>query len=287
MTRVTAHRSNRAGHAAHKDQLIRWVGSKFAMAGTIIDHLPPVRGRYIEPFLGAGGILTTLAPNAALAGDSLAPLVRMWRMVKDEPDALIAAYAERSRAFQDDPAAAYEQIKQRFNDAPNAPDLLVLARTAWGGLLRFRRSDGQMTTTFGRVQPIAPEEMGRRIRQISRAVARVDLFACDFAETMANARRGDVVYCDPPYLRAQRIIYGAHGFDYERLVQEIASAKARGATVALSMDASGSFDQVLERTGERRLFRRQVAIVRPRKLGARRPDAAGATDSVTELLYIT
>ncbi len=287
MAQPNTRRRTRAGHAADKCQLMRWVGSKFAISGTIIAHLPPVRGRYIEPFLGAGGVLTTLAPSRGIAGDTLTPLVTLWRMVKDEPHALIAAYEARWRGFQADPAMTYELIRQRYNETPNGPDLLMLARTAWGGLLRFRQSDGRMTTSFGRVRPIAPEEMGRRIRRISKAVSGVDLFACDYSEIMANARRGDLVYCDPPYPHAQRIIYGAHGFDYERLLQEIVRADTRGATIALSMDASGGFDRVLESTGERRLFRRRVEIVRPRKLGSRSRCAAGVTDSVTELLYIT
>lgn len=60
----------------------------------------------------------------------------------------------------------------------------------------------------------------------------------DFEEAMNRARRGSVVYCDPPYSFTQSILYGAQGFGIERLFETIDRCKARGVHVVLSIDGS-------------------------------------------------
>jgi DNA adenine methylase len=60
----------------------------------------------------------------------------------------------------------------------------------------------------------------------------------DFSTTLAEARRGDLVYCDPPYSDSQSILYGAQSFRLERLFEAVADCKARGVRVALSIDGS-------------------------------------------------
>ena len=57
---------------------------------------------------------------------------------------------------------------------------------------------------------------------------------------MSRARRGDLVYCDPPYSDSQTILYGAQSFSLDRLFDSIAACKARGARVALSIDGTKS-----------------------------------------------
>ena len=49
---------------------------------------------------------------------------------------------------------------------------------------------------------------------------------------------GDIVYCDPPYIDSQSILYGAQDFSFERLLRAIKSAKQKGALVALSIDGT-------------------------------------------------
>ncbi len=60
----------------------------------------------------------------------------------------------------------------------------------------------------------------------------------DFANAMALANEGDLVYCDPPYIDSQTILYGAQGFSVERLFEAIADCKRRGVNVALSIDGT-------------------------------------------------
>lgn len=55
---------------------------------------------------------------------------------------------------------------------------------------------------------------------------------------MDDARRGDVIYCDPPYVHSQAILYGAQSFTLERLFRVIVRCKSRGVNVLLSIDGS-------------------------------------------------
>ena len=55
---------------------------------------------------------------------------------------------------------------------------------------------------------------------------------------MARAEAGDLVYCDPPYVDSQTILYGAQEFDLRRLFEAIRDCKARGVYVALSIDGT-------------------------------------------------
>jgi DNA adenine methylase len=58
----------------------------------------------------------------------------------------------------------------------------------------------------------------------------------DFEEAMSLAKEKDLVYCDPPYICSQAILYRGQDFSLQRLMQSIADCKARGVRVALSID---------------------------------------------------
>jgi DNA adenine methylase len=58
----------------------------------------------------------------------------------------------------------------------------------------------------------------------------------DYEEAMGAAKKGDLVYCDPPYHHSQTILYGAQDFNLEHLLEVVERCKARGVNVALSID---------------------------------------------------
>ena len=78
---------------------------------------------------------------------------------------------------------------------------------------------------------------------------------------MDRARPGDLVYCDPPYQEAQRILYGAQAFDLGSLFEAIRRCKSRGVFVALSMDGTKrSGNLVCDVPIPPGLFEREVSI---------------------------
>jgi DNA adenine methylase len=243
-------------------QLLKWVGNKQRFADEIAGYFPPRFGVYFEPFLGSGGVLGTLAPPRALASDAFVPLVEIWQTLKDAPERLKRWYADRWHAMQSGPkAAVYEGIKAAYNARPNGADLVFLCRACYGGVVRFRQADGHMSTPCGVHRPISPAQFARRVDLWHQRVAGTAFAVMDFAEAMDRARRGDLVYCDPPYRFTQSILYGAQEFSFERLLEAIARAKARGVRVALSIDGSKkSGDVVCRLPIPRGLFEREALV---------------------------
>lgn len=62
---------------------------------------------------------------------------------------------------------------------------------------------------------------------------------------MSRAKRGDVVYCDPPYSHTQSILYGAQSFSLTDLFDTIQACKSRGVYVVLSIDGTKRSGNIL------------------------------------------
>ncbi len=132
----------------------------------------------------------------------------------------------------------YEQVKASYNKNPNGADLLFLTRSCYGGVVRFRKADGYMSTPCGIHNPISPESFSRRVDEWHKRVSGTTFLQLEFEEAMNMAKPGDLVYCDPPYSYSQAILYGAQAFSLEHLLYIIGKCKARGVYVALSIDGT-------------------------------------------------
>lgn len=222
-----------------RGQLLKWIGNKQRFAGEIVSFFPSGFGTYFEPFLGSGAVLGTLVPKKALASDSFKPLMEIWRTLRDEPELLKRWYEERYQAVMSgNKVQGYERVKASYNSHPNAADLLFLCRSCYGGVVRFRKLDGYMSTPCGIHSPIPPTAFARRADEWHRRVLGTDFLHMEYAEAMSRAKAGDLVYCDPPYSHSQAILYGAQSFDLRELLRVIGECKSRDVFVALSIDGS-------------------------------------------------
>ena len=258
---IQAHRP-RVCRTPFRPQLMKWVGNKQRFAHEIISYFPELFGTYYEPFLGSGGVLGTLAPRSGVASDVSQPLIEIWQTLKEDPETLKCWYELRWKQFAlGDRVEVYETIRNRYNRSPNGADLLFLSRTCYGGVVRFRQHDGAMSTPCGAHKPITPESFSRRVDAWHQRVVGTTFLHSDFEPVMNAAQAADLVYCDPPYLHTQSILYGAQCFSLSRLLDAIAACKRRGAFVALSIDGT-------KKSGRREcripipkgLFEREVAV---------------------------
>lgn len=231
--------SRSAAAKPFRGQLLKWVGNKQRFAAQIVSYFPQTFGTYYEPFLGSGAVLATLRPSRAVASDTFAPLMEIWHMLQADPDTLKAWYRRRWERFsRGDRKTRYEAIRRRYNAQPNGADLLFLCRACYGGVVRFRKTDGHISTPCGVHPPLSPETFAARVDEWYRRVKGTTFRRMDYTEAFALARRGDLIYCDPPYRHTQSILYGAQEFCLDQLFRQIGQCAARGVRVALSIDGT-------------------------------------------------
>jgi DNA adenine methylase len=248
--------------APFSQQLLKWVGNKQKFAHEIISFFPACYNTYHEPFLGSGAVLGTLAPGSAYASDVFAPLVEIFRTLRQSPDTLIDWYRRRHQAIGvEGKEAVYERVRADYNARPNGADLLFLCRVCYGGVVRFRQADGYMSTPCGVHNPMPPATFATRVREWHRRTVYTTFDLMDFEEALDRAQTGDMAYCDPPYTHTQSILYGAQGFSLKRLFEAIERCRRRGVYVALSIDGtkkSGNHPCAL--TIPEGLFEREVYV---------------------------
>lgn len=232
-------------YAAPSGQLLKWIGNKQRFAESITSLFPKRYNTYIEPFLGSGAVLATVAPKAGIGADIFKPLIEIWQVLKTNPITVVDWYTERWNQIVDiGKKETYKKTLTSYNKNPNGADFLFLTRSCYGGVIRFRKADGYMSTPCGVHDPINPAAFKKRALEWHGRTKNTTFQCADYRETFAQAKSGDLIYCDPPYSFSQAILYGAQNFSLVDLFQEIELAKNRGVYVTLSIDGdkkSGDF----------------------------------------------
>ena len=215
--------------------LLKWTGSKRSQAVRIA-ALAPSHDRYFEPFLGGGALLYLLGQPGAVGGDIFAPLIAFWRMVRDDPEHLIADYAGQWAALQADLPSYYYVVRDRFNQSGRPEDLNFLMRTCVNGIVRLSRS-GRFNNSFHLSRRgMRPDRFANAVRLWTVRIQEVDFRIRDFEETVAGASSSDFIYLDPPYA-GNRSRYVAD-LDMDRFFRVLDSLNRRGVKWALSFDGS-------------------------------------------------
>lgn len=226
--------------------LLKWIGNKQRFAETIISYMPQKFNNYYEPFLGSGAVMAALLSadkemlfphfNHAYGSDILPFLIDIFNIAKEDPYLISNYYRKEILEYYKDPINKYEEIRSRFNENHNPYDFVLLSRTCYSGVIRFRKADGYMSTPRGPHRPINPDTFEKRILQWNELIQKASFNCESYVEAMKRPQQGDVVYCDPPYTHSQSIIYGAQDFSIDVLWETIRECKERGVRVMLSIN---------------------------------------------------
>lgn len=229
---------------------LKWAGGKSLVASDVIRRLgrQTRESTYFEPFLGGGAVFFRLRPARAVLIDRNQIAIHTYRAVKDSVENLIV---ELNRVKTPENRATYEAIRNEFNelatDLTSSGQLLrsalfvVLNHTCYNGLFRVNQ-DGQFNVPYGYYKRAFIFDSAN-LRTASRQLVESNalLLAGDYSEASARARRGDMVYFDPPYDpiddTAKFTGYTSGGFglrDQERLSDHAHKLVDRGCRVVVS-----------------------------------------------------
>lgn len=203
---------------------LKWPGGKYRVLDRIHNHLASDMNapgkRLIEPFVGSGAVFLNTSYKRYLLADSNPDLIMLYQLLQQRGEAFIEA-CRRYFIAGNNCAARYYRLRERFNKT-NDPKLksilfVYLNRHCYNGLCRYNASH-EFNTPFGRYK--RPYFPGKEMLAFYYASKKATFIQLGFVETMKKARRGDVVYCDPPYAPLSRTAcftdYFVGGFGWEQ-----------------------------------------------------------------------
>lgn len=197
---------------------LKWAGGKFSLTERILALLPP-RRTLVEPFVGSGAVFLNSDYRRYVLNDINADLITLYRILQAEGPTFIGDARRYFNARHNAPETYY-RLRARFNGSRDPYErsllFLYLNRHGYNGLCRYNRSGG-FNVPFGRYKaPYFPEKEMQHFHAKSRHAT----FTCNpYPVTFARARKGQAVYCDPPYVPLSQTAnftdYAASGFSME------------------------------------------------------------------------
>jgi len=221
--------------------ILKWAGAKTKLVPRIRALMPLTTARLVEPFVGSGAVALNLDLPSNLLADANPDVVSVYEALRDHP----VKFVRDGRALfaaSNNTAESFNRLRDEFNASRDhyrrACLFIYLNRHGYNGLCRYN-SRGGFNVPFGRYDgPYFPEKEFAQFRVL---LQRSTLRCGDFRDVIAEAGRGDFVYCDPPYspisATANFTGYARGGFSHQDqldLVKACRTAAHRGAYVVLS-----------------------------------------------------
>lgn len=237
---MTAVASHLVGHDSDVKPFAKSAGGKTKLLPKILDILPKLAptSAYFEPFVGGGALFFALQPKKAFLGDANPHLITTYIAIRDDVEKLIRDL--QSSRYSNTELNYYRVRKTIFKDPKRTPAEFIYAnRVGFNGLFRVN-SFGKFNTPFGKYKnpTICNAD---NLRRCARALCNAHIRAGDFVALLKSARKGDIVYADPPYWPASDTAnfrgYTAGGFgptEQVRLRDEAKRLKKLGVFVLLS-----------------------------------------------------
>lgn len=228
--------------------LLKWAGGKTQLLSPLRQLFPAKVRTYYEPFVGGGAVFFALAAEKrferSVLNDWNEELINTYRVVRDQPDLLVATLKSFRNEYEGKPAESFEKVRSgspsEMTSFERAARTIFLNKTCFNGLYRVNKS-GRFNTPFGKYTnpPICDESNIHACSKVLNQEA--SLHTGDFTQVLDDASPGDLVYFDPPYVplstTANFTSYTAGGFtlnDQYRLAAVFKDLAARGVSVLLS-----------------------------------------------------
>ena len=231
--------SKRGGSLRPVEPFLKWPGGKRWLVPRLLELIAGIEfKRYFEPFAGGAALFFTLQPRSAILSDINGDLINTYRQVKNHAPEIIRRLKRLPVSQETFYGLRSDEPKARIDRAVR---FLYLNRTAFGGIYRLNRQ-GRFNVPFGGGQR-SPSILWERdlLRPAARVLRSSQLIADDFQQILREARRGDLVYCDPTYTVSHSdngfIRYNESNFrweDQKRLAEVCEELQAHGATVLVS-----------------------------------------------------
>jgi DNA adenine methylase len=204
---------------------IKYAGGKRWLAPTLAPGmLPKEFGNYYEPFLGGGAMYWHMLDSGLLTGknvylgDNNPLLVMCFLAVRDDYNEIRSLLLEMKNTRED-----FYKYREELNKCMHELDqeairthsrawfaarVMYINKFGYNGLLRMNKK-GEINTPYGN-QPNAKfnqdllSRCSLALAGKNNKAARASILCTGFDDTLNDAKSGDLVYLDPPYVPSSK-----------------------------------------------------------------------------------
>ena len=220
---------------------LKWAGGKSKLSANIKYHFREGK-RLVEPFVGSGALFLNTSFEEYLLCDTNPDLINLYNNLKKYPEDLVHK-TKKLFTKENNTEDQFYILRDRFNslktsDINKSALFIYLNKHAFNGLCRYN-SKGIFNVPFGRYNnPQCPEDKMYNFSHKSQKA----IFKCqDFNITFDEISKGDIVYCDPPYVplsdTSSFTSYAKNDFNFqhqEELANHAEELKFRGVQCIIS-----------------------------------------------------
>ena len=226
---------------------VKWVGGKRQLMQDLENNFPKQFTTYHEPFLGGGAVmfnlLTKKSQLSCNVSDFNSDLILAYVTIRDKLEKLIESLENHSKNYHKNSTEYYYEVRKQEpkQQIEKVSRLLFLNKTCFNGLYRVNKK-GQFNVPLGRyTNPnIVNKENLTAVSKILQS-KKIKISCRDFEAVLGDAKKGDLVYFDPPYQpvssTANFTSYTHRDFteeDLERLAKLADQLHSKGCYVLLS-----------------------------------------------------
>ena len=219
---------------------IKSQGIKTKLVPWILEVIPDVRGRWIEPFLGTGVVAFNARFKQAILNDANPHIIEFYKGVQNGEitGPKMRKYLEEEgghlRVAGDNGYDHYRAIKNRFNETFSPYDFIFLSRAGFNGMMRFSKKGHWNIPFCKKPDRFAQAYVTKIVNQVENVAKIIKpepnwiLLNKQFSEIIPLAKKEDLIYCDPPYFGRYVDYYnGWTEQDEETLFNQLSRTKAK------------------------------------------------------------
>jgi DNA adenine methylase len=190
---------------------IKSQGIKTKLIPWIMELIPDLSGKWIEPFLGTGVVAFNSGFKKAILNDTNPHIINFYKGIQEGviTAPLMKQYLEQEGELlskaENNGYAHYLKVRERFNREFSPYDFIFLSRAGFNGMMRFGRKGNwnipfcKKPDRFSQAYVTKIVNQVKNITQLIQPDPEWAFFNKSFAEIIPLATEQDIIYCDPPY----------------------------------------------------------------------------------------
>ena len=184
---------------------MNYTGGKYKLLEYIIPCFPESMNKFVDLFAGGLNVGINVQADAIYANDQITYLIELYRLFQNTPiDLILEKIKDRIALFglSQTNSEGYYALRAEFNKSKSMIDLFLLTCYSFNHQIRFN-SRHEFNISFGKERSSFNNSIKTNLMQFCTALQnkKIILSAADFRDfDFTLLTKGDVVYCDPPYL---------------------------------------------------------------------------------------